>query len=248
MNPILNVENLTKTYGSITAVDHISFEVKEGEIVGLVGPNGAGKTTTIQMILSLLASTSGTIQIFGKNLEEYREEILEKVNFAAPYAALPHNLTIYENLKVFSLLYGVRSHKEKIKSLLTEFNLVSMKNTRAGALSSGEHTRLALAKAFLNDPRLLLLDEPTSSLDPAIARDLRTKIYYRMKEIHGAVLWTSHNMKEVETMCDRVLFLIQGKIVASDTPENLRKQFQKEDLEEIFITLAKNQRRLPAIL
>jgi ABC-2 type transport system ATP-binding protein len=239
-NVVLKVENLTKTYDDITVVDHISFEIKEGEVVGLLGPNGAGKTTTIHMLLSLLAPTEGKIEIFGKDLAFHREEILEKMNFAAPYAGLPYNLTIQENLTIFGLLYEVRGIRQKIESLLRDFELVHFRNKRTGTLSSGEHTRLALAKAFLNDPKLLLLDEPTSSLDPAIARRFRTSIYYRMKTLGGVILWTSHNMREVEEMCSRIIFLSKGKIVADGTQEDLRTRFHKQDLEEIFVSLAEN--------
>lgn len=234
---ILQVEQLTKTYdGGLTAVDHVSFEVHEGEIVGLVGPNGAGKTTTIHMILGLLKSTSGSIEIFGENIAKNRESILQKMNFAAPYAALPYNLTCRENLTVFSLLYGIEGRKEKIASLLGEFKLDHLQNKRTGALSSGEQMRLALAKAFLNDPRFLLLDEPTSSLDPAIALDIRENIHNKMEKINGAVLWTSHNMREIEAMSDRVIFLLHGRVIANDTPDNLQKEFGKHDLEELFVS------------
>lgn len=239
MSAILKVENLRKEYGRITAVDGISFAVEEGEIVGLLGPNGAGKTTTIHMILSLLEPTKGKIEIFGKNLREYRDEILAKMNFAAPYAQLPYNLTPYENLAVFALLYGVKNYKERAETLLKEFRLEQFRKSRTGALSSGEQTRVGLAKAFLNDPKLLLLDEPTVSLDPAIARELRGDIYERIKKNGGAILWTSHNMKEVETMCDRVIFLAHGRIVADNTPQNLREQFGKDDLEDVFVELAR---------
>ena len=238
MSVVLKVENLTKRYGKTTAVDHISFEVNEGEVVGFLGPNGAGKSTTIHMLLSLLEPTEGSIEIFEKNLATHREEILQNMNFATSYSMLPHNLTPLENLKVSALFYGVKNWKERAGSLIEEFNLGSFKNVRTGSLSSGEQMRLVLAKAFLNNPKLLLLDEPTSSLDPAVARDLRQKIYYKMEENGGTIIWTSHNMREIEAMCDRVIFLAYGKIVANDTPENLKKTFQKNDLEEIFITIA----------
>lgn len=235
---VLKVENLTKRYNGVTAVDHISFELAEGEIVGLLGPNGAGKTTTIQLLLSLVEPSEGHIEIFGEGLANNREKILEKVNFSAPYAALPYNLTVYENLVVFSLLYGVRERREKIETLLSEFRLVEFRNQRTGALSSGEQTRLGLAKAFLNDPKLLLLDEPTASLDPAIAQHLRALVCQKMKSVHGAILWTSHNMREVEMVCDRIIFLSLGKIIERDTIKNLQDRYKKRDLEELFIFLA----------
>ena len=239
MSTLLKVENLTKTYGQTTAVDGISFEAKEGEVVGLLGPNGAGKSTTIHMLLSLLEPTEGSIEIFGKDLKAHREEILQHINFATAYSMLPHNLTPYENLKIFALLYGVQQWRTAAESLLEEFNLAEFRNVRTGSLSTGEQMRLVLAKAFLNSPKLLLLDEPTASLDPAVARDLRQKIYYKMQENNGTILWTSHNMREIEAMCDRVIFMAHGKIVADDTPENLKKTFQSGDLEDIFIAIAR---------
>ncbi|MBI2098146.1 MAG: ABC transporter ATP-binding protein [Candidatus Wildermuthbacteria bacterium] len=238
MSTLLKVENLVKTYGQTTAVDGISFEAKEGEVVGLLGPNGAGKSTTIHMLLSLLEPTEGSIEIFGKDLKTHREEILQHINFATAYSMLPHNLTPYENLKIFALLYGVQQWRTAAESLLEEFNLAEFRNVRTGSLSTGEQMRLVLAKAFLNNPKLLLLDEPTASLDPAVARDLRQKIYYKMQENNGTILWTSHNMREIEAMCDRVIFMAHGKIVADDTPENLKKTFQSGDLEDIFIAIA----------
>ena len=244
MASILEVKNLTKKYGNTTVVDTISFDIQEGEIVGLLGPNGAGKTTIIQMLLSLLAPSEGEIRVFGKSLVENREEILEDMNFATSYSALPYNLTPYENLKIFSLFYGVSDYKAKAKFLLEEFDLGKFQNEKTGGLSSGEQMRLSLAKAFVNDPKLLLLDEPTSSLDPVIAKELRTKIYNRTKIINGTILWTSHNMREIELMCNRVIFLYAGKIVAADTPKNLKRQFQKQNLEEIFIAIVEDQKTI----
>ncbi len=238
MATILRVTNLTKRYNSFTAVDHISFEVKEGEIVSLLGPNGAGKTTTIQMLLSLVSPTSGDIEVFGKNLKGHREELLAMMNFSAPYSLLPYNLTPREALTVFSLLYGVRNYRERAKSLVDEFNLGELVNKKIGQLSSGEQMRLGVAKAFVNNPKLLLLDEPTASLDPPTARQLRARILNRIRESRGAVLWTSHNMREVETVSDRIIFLSRGRVVADDTPQNLKKRFGQEDLEEIFIIIA----------
>jgi len=238
MNTVLEVKDLTKQYDGFTAVDHISFELKQGEIVGLLGPNGAGKSTTIQMLLSLLEPTEGSITIFGKDFSKQPQAILQDMNFAMSYSPLPYNLTPFEALKIFALLYGIKNHKDKVESLLDEFDLQKLRNNRAGSLSSGEQMRLSLAKAFINDPKLLLLDEPTSSLDPLVARNLRQRIYEKMQKVQGTILWASHNMREIETMCNRIIFLSHGKIVAAGTPENLKKQYQKDDLEEIFITIA----------
>jgi ABC-2 type transport system ATP-binding protein len=239
MTAILRVKNLTKRYNNFTAVNGISFEIREGEVVSLLGPNGAGKTTTIQMILTLVAPTRGDIEIFGKNLEDHREELLSITNFTAPYSLLPYNLTPKEGLTVFSLLYGVRDYKERVKFLLDEFDLAGLVNKKIGQLSSGEQMRLGVAKAFVNNPKLLLLDEPTASVDPPVARELRAKILKLIQESGGAILWTSHNMREVETVSDRIIFLSRGQIVADDTPQNLKKRFGQEDLEEIFVTISK---------
>jgi ABC-2 type transport system ATP-binding protein len=239
MTSILRVRDLTKQYGNLTAVNCISFEIEEGEIVSLLGPNGAGKTTTIQMLLTLVSPTSGDIEIFGKNLEGHREELLSMMNFTAPYSLLPYNLTPKEALTVFSLLYGVRDYKERVKFLIDEFDLGQLADKKVGRLSSGEQMRIGIAKAFVNNPRLLLLDEPTASLDPVIARELRVKILRLVQAAGGAVLWTSHNMREIEEVSDRIIFLSRGQIVANDTPKNLKNRFGQEDLEDVFITIGK---------
>ncbi|MBN3039921.1 MAG: ABC transporter ATP-binding protein, partial [Candidatus Omnitrophica bacterium] len=193
---ILKVEKLRKVFGHITAVNDISFEIGGSEIVGLLGPNGAGKTTTINMILGTLLPTSGSVKIKGKDITTHRSQVLERINFAAVYAPLPGNLTAYQNLHVFSLLYGVNNPSERIDMLLEKFDLKKFRNTKSGVLSSGEQTRLSLAKAMLNEPDLLLLDEPTASLDPSVASDIRSTISEFTKKTNCAVLWTSHNMHE----------------------------------------------------
>ena len=241
MPPILQVTNLTKAYKGLTVVDHISFQVEEGEVVGLLGPNGAGKTTTIHMLLSLIKPSEGSIQVFGQEMFSHREAILERMNFAAGYANLPYNLSVFENLDIFALLYGVRHRRAKIEALLEEFQLTRFRRTRTGALSTGEQTRLGLAKAFINEPRLLLLDEPTASLDPSFARELRALVVQKMKAVQGAILWTSHNMREIERVCDRIIFLQRGRIVAEGTLEELRQRYEKQDLEEIFVALNAGQ-------
>ncbi len=239
MNETLKVAGLVKEYDSFRAVDNITFAVKQGEIVGLLGPNGAGKTTTINMILGILEPTSGSIEILGKDLKEHRTEIVKQMNFAAVYAQMPGNLTVYQNLCIFGLLYQVRNLKEKIKSLLHEFDLKAFVNTKAGLLSSGELTRLNLAKALINEPSLLLLDEPTASLDPSVANFIREKIKKRTAETETTVLWTSHNMNEIQAVCDKVLFLSHGKILLSGNPRALPAEHGKKDLEELFISVAR---------
>jgi ABC-2 type transport system ATP-binding protein len=236
---VLAVRELAKTYGATAAVDGISFEVHRREIVGLLGPNGAGKTTTISMILGVLEPTSGSIQIDGVDVARQRGQALARTNFAAVYAPLPGNLTVYQNLRIFGMLYCVRALKDRIELLLEQFDLVAFRDVKCGVLSSGEQTRVCLAKALLNAPRLLLLDEPTASLDPATARDIRNKIRAIAAEGDSGVLWTSHNMYEVEEVCDRVLFLSRGKILLEGDPKMLPAEHGKENLEELFITLAR---------
>ncbi len=226
-------------YGATTAVDGISFDVNRGEIVGLLGPNGAGKTTAINMILGVLAPTSGEIRIENINIATHRRAALECTNFAAVYAPLPGNLRVIENLRIFGMLYGVKPLAERIEELLTQFDLQKFRNEKCGVLSSGEQTRVSLAKALLNRPRLLLLDEPTASLDPATARDIRTQIREITVQNQYGVLWTSHNMLEVEAVCDRVLFLSHGKVLLEGNPKTLPQQHGQSTLEELFIAVAR---------
>lgn len=236
---VLSVTNLRKNYGAVMAVDGISFQVNENEIVGLLGPNGAGKTTTINMILGVLEPTVGTIDIEGVQLKTQRNAALARTNFAAVYAPLPGNLTVEQNLRVFGHLYEVPRLSERIEILLEEFQLERFRKIKAGLLSSGEQSRLSLAKALLNEPRLLLLDEPTASLDPSIAKDIRDKIMRYSSRAKTGILWTSHNMFEVEAVCHRVLFLSQGKILLDGNPRTLPREYGKGSLEELFIAVAR---------
>jgi ABC-2 type transport system ATP-binding protein len=236
---VLSVERLCKTYGDVTAVDAVSFTVRRGEIVGLVGPNGAGKSTTINMIMGVLEPSSGSIEIDGVGVAADRSKALQRTNFAAVYAPLPGNLTVYENLRIFGLLYGVSRLGERIEALLAEFELVKFRNTKCGVLSSGEQTRVGLAKALVNRPRLLLLDEPTASLDPATARDIRARIRAFVTRGEAGILWTSHNMYEVQEVCDRVLFLSRGRILLEGDPKTLPELHGKATLEELFVAVAR---------
>lgn len=236
---VLSVVELRKTYGNTTAVNGVSFEVRSNEIVGLLGPNGAGKTTTISMLLGVLEPTAGTIEIAGLDLRKQRSKALERTNFAAVHAPLPGNLTVYQNLRVFGLLYGTENLSNRIESLLDRFDLRQFRKTKCGVLSSGEQTRVSLAKATLNEPPLLLLDEPTASLDPATARDIRAKIREFASGGNRGVLWTSHNMYEVQDVCDRVLFLSRGSVLLEGDPKTLPGEHGKETLEELFITVAR---------
>jgi ABC-2 type transport system ATP-binding protein len=236
---VLSVTKLRKVYGHTAAVDGITFDVGHNEIVGLLGPNGAGKTTTINMILSVLEPSSGTIRIEDLDLATHRSRALSLTNFAATYAPLPGNLTAYQNLRVFGLMYGVKNLAQRIDSLLSQFDLEAFRNVKCGVLSSGEQTRVCLAKAMLNRPHLLLLDEPTASLDPATAREVRLKIREFAIESGCGVLWTSHNMYEVEDVCDRVLFLSRGKILLEGDPKKLPNEHGKRTLEDLFVTVAR---------
>jgi ABC-2 type transport system ATP-binding protein len=213
--------------------------VRAGEIVGLLGPNGAGKTSTINMVLGVLRPSAGEIRIEGTDLARHRSQALAHTNFAAVYAALPGNLTVYQNLRFFSLLYNVAGGARRIEQLLAEFDLQPLRNSRSGLLSSGEQTRLALAKALLNEPRLLLLDEPTASLDPSAANLIRARIRAMASRGGCGILWTSHNMYEVEETCDRVLFLSRGRILLEGDPKSLPHAHGAGTLEELFIRLAR---------
>jgi ABC-2 type transport system ATP-binding protein len=237
--PILAVSHLCKRYGTVHAVDDLSFEVCPGEILGLLGPNGAGKTTTINMVLGVLEPTSGSIAIDGCDLAQRRRQALGRTNFAAVYAPLPGNLTVVQNLRVFGMLYAVPHLNQRIEAVLQEFDLVRFRTAKCGVLSSGEQTRVALAKAMLNEPRLLLLDEPTASLDPATAREIRAAISDLTQRTKVGVLWTSHNMIEVAEVCHRVLFLSHGKILLEGDPRQLPQEHSHKTLEDLFVAVAR---------
>jgi ABC-2 type transport system ATP-binding protein len=236
---ILQVDRLCKSYGPSHAVDGVSFTVGPGEIVGLLGPNGAGKTTTINMILGVLEPTAGRIEILGVDLRTDRSRALANTNFAAVYAPLPGNLTVEQNLRIFGMIYLVADLSRRIEQLLDEFELTRFRRTKAGVLSSGEQTRLSLAKAMLNRPRLLLLDEPTASIDPSNARDIRAGIVRSVEDHHCGVLWTSHNMYEVESVCDRVLFLARGRIVMAGDPKTLPHEHGAASLDDLFVSVTR---------
>jgi len=239
MPPVLSVSTLRKRFGDKLAVDGISFDVNHNEIVGLLGPNGAGKTTTINMILGVLEPTAGTILIEGRDVATQRAQALACTNFTAVYAPLPGNLTVYQNLRVFALIYDVKDGVARIEELLKQFELTAFRNVKCGLLSSGEQARAALAKAMLNRPRLLLLDEPTASLDPSKAREIRAQIRELARRDGIGVLWTSHNMVEVEEVCDRVLFLSHGAILLEGDPKSLPREHGMGSLEDLFVSVAR---------
>ena len=243
---LLTVEHLTKVFGKFKAVDDVSFAVGEGEIVALVGPNGAGKTTTIHMLLGLISPTCGSIRLFGKRLEDHREEILQKLNFTSPYMALPGRLTVGENLKVFARIYNVREAAAKIDALLERFGILHLKNKPVARLSSGESTRVCLCKAFLNDPDLLLFDEPTAYLDPQAALQVREILLDLQARCATTILITSHNMRDVQQMCGRIIFLDRGRVMAIGTPLEVTRKVLNEDrvapaLDEVFIRIAQSR-------
>ncbi|TSC78540.1 MAG: Uncharacterized protein G01um101433_205 [Parcubacteria group bacterium Gr01-1014_33] len=231
MEPVLQIENLEKSYKNVHAVRGISFSLREGEILGMLGPNGAGKTTTIQMCIGVLTPTSGEIRYFGKSLFDHREEILEKINFSSTYTHLPWNLTVKENLTYISYLYAIKNRKERIAKIVKIFRLEPLLKQKVDELSAGQLTRVNLAKAFINFPRVLLLDEPTASLDPEAAKYIREFLLHERQNFQVSIILTSHNMAEVEEVCDRVIFIDKGEIIADDTPENLAKTIEVSHVE-----------------
>ncbi len=239
--PIVEVRNLTKRFGDFTAVDGISFDIKPGEILGLLGPNGAGKTTTIQMLLGLVTPTSGSIRMFGLDLATHCEEILQQVNFSSTYISMPYSLTVEENLRVVARLYGLSNVQQRIDDVVKKLEMEDLRHKLTRKLSSGQMTRLTLAKAFLTEPKVLFLDEPTASLDPDIAHKIRHLLKEERKSSGLSMLYTSHNMREMEEMSDRIIFLQRGKIVAEGTAKEIVKRFGQADLEEVFLKLAREQ-------
>ncbi len=238
---IVEVRDLTKVFNGTVAVAGVSFDLYQGEILGLLGPNGAGKTTIIQMLLGLTTPDSGSVRILGLDLKTHREEILQQVNFSSAYVAMPQSLTVWENLKVFAQLYGVSDAKAKMSELLRLFEMEEIKDKLTRHLSSGQLTRVCLAKALLNAPKALFLDEPTASLDPNIADKTRVLLKRVCKQSGLTILYTSHNMKEMEELSDRILFLHLGRIIASGTPQEVIHLFAGQDLEEVFLKIARGK-------
>ncbi len=241
-SPVIEVNNLKKSFGEAIALKGISFLVEEGEIFGFLGPNGAGKTTLIQLLLGLITPTSGEIKVLGMDLIKDREAILSQVNFSSSYVSMPTSLTLWENLSVFAKLYGVKNQKSKIDSLLTLFEIDRLKDSLTRNLSSGQLTRLSLAKALLNSPKILFLDEPTASLDPDIADKTRTLLKSIRDESRTTILYTSHNMKEMQEISDRIVFLDKGEIIACGTPNEIIQNFEEENLEDVFLKIARRNK------
>ncbi len=234
MDNAVEVKDLVKNFGSFKAVSGISFTVPKGKIIGLLGPNGAGKTTTIHMLLGVTTPSSGLIRFFGKDINQARSEVLQRSNFVSSYNTLQGRISVWENLIVFAGLYQVASAKQKILDLVKYFEIDELLKQRYWDLSAGQKTRVNLVKAFLNDPELLLMDEPTASLDPDIADKTLTFIEEARKERELSILYTSHDMEEVTRICDEVIFLDHGKIFAQDTPLGLTKRIQTATLNLTF--------------
>ena len=237
----IEIKNLTKQYNNILAVKNINFKINKGSIVGLLGPNGCGKTTTIGMMLGLIKPTSGTVFINGQNIENEnnRTKILEKVNFISPYVELPKKLTVEENLKVYGKLYGVNNLQDKISDLMKQLNLFEFKKRKTGELSSGQKNRVSLAKALINEPEILLLDEPTASLDPDVSDYIRTYIEGFASKKGTTILLASHNMNEVERLCNEVMMMKNGEIIDKGTCSSLIIKHGRKNLEETFLKIVR---------
>lgn len=238
-SPIVTVKGLTKTYGDAVAVSDLSFTINGGTITALLGGNGAGKTTTLSMLLGLLLPTRGSVHLFDIDMASDRFKVLPRINFSSPYVDLPQRLTVSENLRVYARLYGVKQIEERIDEMLQALDLTAMRKRRYGTLSAGQKTRVAIAKAMLNEPELLLLDEPTASLDPDSADRIRQYLTEYKTRTKATILLASHNMAEVEKICDDVIMLHRGGIVARGTPAELIEKFRRESMEEVFIDITR---------
>ena len=241
---VLSVRNLSKTFGTFQAVKDVSFDLEQGKIVGFLGPNGAGKTTTIQMLLGLLIPTSGSVTYFGKELATHRQEIMEKVNFSSTYISMPWRLTVKECLTYTSFLYDMPHRSKRVMEVIETFRLNELQKKEVSQLSEGQRTRLMLAKGFINKPEVLLLDEPTASMDPETAQYIRDFIQDYRKDNNISILFTSHNMPEVEDICDDVIFINGGEVIAHDTPENLARRL---DISHLSLTVKDGLKRVASI-
>ena len=238
--PTIRVENLCKHYGHVLAVDGISFEIPAGSTYALLGGNGAGKSTTLSMLLGLLLPSSGTIRILGVDMVTHRFAALPRMNFTSPYVDLPHRLTVAQNLDVYARLYGVRQRSIRIRQLAEQFDLAALLARRYGSLSAGQRTRVSLVKSLLNEPDVLLMDEPTAALDPYTADQVRTYLEDYQRRTGATMLLASHNMQEVERLCQEVLMMKRGRIVDRGRPAALIAQYGRENLEQVFIDIARN--------
>lgn len=240
--PILEVRNLTKKFGDFTAVDNISFDIHEGEILGLLGPNGAGKTTTIHMLLGLITPSAGSIHMFGLDLAKHREKILQQVNFSSTYISMPFSLTVEENLKVIARLYSLQHIQQRVDDIVEKLEMSDIRSKLTRKLSSGQMSRLTLAKALMTEPKVLFLDEPTASLDPDIVNKIKAFLKEYQRNAGLSILYTSHNMREMEEMSNRIIFLQHGHLVAEGTSEQIIQRYGQRDLEEVFLKLARESK------
>ena len=238
-NTIIEINNLSKKYKKNVAVKNLNFKIKKGTIIGLLGPNGCGKSTTIGMMLGLIKPTSGNVIIKNQNIEKERINLLEKMNFISPYIELPKKLTVEENLKVYGRLYGVKNLKEKIDELMVKLNLNEFKSRHTGELSSGQKNRVSLAKALINDPEILLLDEPTASLDPDVGDNIRSFIEDFATNKQTTILLASHNMNEVERLCSEVMMMKNGEIIDGGKSSDLINKHGRKNLEEVFLKIVR---------
>jgi ABC-2 type transport system ATP-binding protein len=237
---VLEGKGMRRVFGDHVALDHFDFQLNRGEVLGLLGANGAGKTTAMSCLLGLTTLTAGRVEVFGKELEANKISILKRCNFSSAYISLPGNLMVWQNLDVFAKIYGVQDAKRRIQELLEIFEISHLRKRVTGQLSAGESTRVNLCKSLLNRPELLLLDEPTASLDPDIADKVRTILKKLQKEERISILYTSHNMRDIEEICDRVIFLHLGKSVMEGSPSFIKNHFNEESLEDVFIKIARN--------
>ncbi len=237
--PPIEVSGLRKRFARATAVDGIDFVLPAGTVLGLLGGNGAGKTTTIGMLLGLVLPTEGRIRVMGEDMARHRHRVLPRMNFSSPYVDFPARLTVRENLQVFASLYGVRDARARIEALAADLHLRRFLDQRAGSLSAGQKTRMALAKALVNEPELLLLDEPTASLDPDTGDWIRAYLEDYRRRSGASILLASHNMGEVERLCDEVLMMREGRIVDRGTPAALRARFGRDSMEQVFLDVAR---------
>jgi ABC-2 type transport system ATP-binding protein len=240
--PAIQGENLRKCYGDTVAVDGINFAITAGSITGLLGGNGAGKTTTIGMIMGLVTPTSGSVKVFGADMAKEPYRVLHRMNFESPYVDLPQRLTVQQNLKVFGLLYGVQNINARIAQLAADLDLQEFIDRPSGKLSAGQKTRVALAKSLVNEPDLLVLDEPTASLDPDTADWIRSHLERYRAGKNATILLASHNMGEVERLCDRVIMMKRGEIVDDGSPDQLLARYGRHNLEEVFLDVARGRR------
>ncbi len=240
--PVATVDNLTKRFGEVTAVDSIGFSVAEGSITALLGGNGAGKTTTLSILLGLLLPTSGSVTVFGEDMLRHRYRVLPRMNFSSPYMDLPKRLSVAENLTVYAHLYGLDQTRERVAKIARDMEISAFLERSTGTLSAGQKTRVALAKALLNEPRLLLVDEPTASLDPDTSDWVRGYLEGYRKRTGATIMLASHNMAEVERLCDHVVMLHEGKIVDRGSPSDLIARYGRHTLEEVFLDIARHRR------